>query len=105
MRTGGRKITTETHAGSYTGPSCGLGMEQLHYNVSQNTLWSKQEAGGYSADPNTGYHHLPPLIDTTSSHSYAPTRDLMVEGDSLSSTLAGLRESYYDYNIPKPTEI
>ena len=32
-------------------------------------------------------------------------RDLMVEGDSLSSTLAGLRESYYDYNIPKPTEI
>ena len=32
-------------------------------------------------------------------------RELMVEGDSLSSTLAGLRESYYDYNIPKHTEI
>ena len=27
-------------------------------------------------------------------------------GDSLSSTLAGLRETgYYDYNIPKHTEI
>ena len=30
----------------------------------------------------------------------------MVDGDSLSSTLAGaMRESYYDYNIPKQTEI
>ena len=26
-------------------------------------------------------------------------------GDSLSSTLAGLRESYYEYNIPKQAEI
>ena len=26
-------------------------------------------------------------------------------GDSLSSTLAGLRESYYEYNIPKHAEI
>ena len=60
-------------AGSYSGPACGLGMDQLHYNVGQNSLWSKQEAGGYT-DPNTGYHHLPPLIDATSSHSYAPTR-------------------------------
>ena len=34
-------------------------------------------------------------------------RELMAEGgDSLSSTLAGLRETgYYDYNIPKHTEI
>ena len=66
-------LTDVSIAGSYTGPGCGLGMEQLHYNVSQNSLWSKQEAGGYT-DPNTGYHHLPPLIDTTSSHSYAPAR-------------------------------
>ena len=32
----------------------------------------------------------------------------MIEGDSVSSTLAGLRESYYDYNISniaKHTEI
>ena len=29
----------------------------------------------------------------------------MAEGDSLSSTLAGLRESYYDYNISKHAEI
>ena len=31
---------------------------------------------------------------------------MMVEGaDTLSSTLAGLRESYYEYNIPKHAEI
>lgn len=29
----------------------------------------------------------------------------MAEGDSLSSTLAGLRENYYDYNISKHAEI
>ena len=58
----------------YPASGCGLGMDQLHYNVTGNTLWAKQEAGGYT-DPNTGYHHhhLPPLIDT-SSHSYTPTR-------------------------------
>ena len=59
-------LTDVSVAGSYTGTGCGLGMEQLHYNVAGNS-------GGYT-DPNTGYHHLPPLIDTTSSHSYAPTR-------------------------------
>ena len=33
-------------------------------------------------------------------------RELMAEGgESLSSTLAGLRESYYEYNIPKQAEI
>ena len=26
-------------------------------------------------------------------------------GDSLSSALAGLRESYYDYNMPKVSEM
>jgi len=48
----------------------------------------------------------PGRLDSTSSHPYAP-RELMAEGgDSLSSTLAGLRETgYYDYNIPKHTEI
>ena len=29
----------------------------------------------------------------------------MAEGDSLSSTLAGLRENYYDYNVSKHAEI
>ena len=29
----------------------------------------------------------------------------MVEGDSLSSTLAGVRESYYDYNVTKHSDI
>jgi hypothetical protein len=28
-----------------------------------------------------------------------------VSGDSLSSALAGLRESYYDYNMPKVSEM
>ena len=29
----------------------------------------------------------------------------MVEGDSLSSTLAGVRDSYYDYNVSKHSDI
>ena len=47
-------------------------MEQVHYNVSQAGLWPK-EAGAYT-DPNSGYQHLPPLIDTASSHSYPAGR-------------------------------
>ena len=32
--------------------------------------------------------------------TFGYSRDMMIEpGDSLSSTLAGLRESYYDYNM------
>jgi len=100
--------STVMASGGY--PGCGLGMDHLGYTW-KTGLQGDQGAtgvpGGYTMDP--GYHLLAPsapLLDSTSSHPYAP-RELMAEGgDSLSSTLAGLRETgYYDYNIPKHTEI
>jgi hypothetical protein len=71
-------------------------MEQVHYGNPHH--WPKAEHY-----PDTPYHLVPPL-DPSTSHFHT-NRDLMAEGDSLSSTLAGLRENYYDYNISKHAEI
>eukprot|EP00090_Calanus_glacialis_P010946 TRINITY_DN19426_c0_g1_i1.p1 TRINITY_DN19426_c0_g1~~TRINITY_DN19426_c0_g1_i1.p1 ORF type:complete len:363 (+),score=61.35 TRINITY_DN19426_c0_g1_i1:599-1687(+) len=84
--------------GSLTGygGGCGLNMEQVHYAHQHH--WPKAEHY-----PDAPYHLVAP-IDPATSHFHT-NRDLMAEGDSLSSTLAGLRESYYDYNISKHAEI
>jgi len=77
--------------GSLTGYGCIPGME------GQYAHWPK-EVPHY-----TDHYALAVPVSMAEVHtSHFQTRDLMGEGDSLSSTLAGLRESYnYDYNIVK----
>lgn len=97
-------------AGGYTGGAggCGLSLEQ-YGGVAGGVAWSPAPAPGkvetYADHGHTSYHVPIPLVDPGTSHPYTQ-REMMVEGaDTLSSTLAGLRESYYEYNIPKHAEI
>ena len=63
-------------SGGYPGHSCGLGMDHLSYTWKTGLQGDQGAPGvpvGYTMDP--GYHLLPPsapLLDTTSSHPYAP---------------------------------
>jgi len=98
------------YRGGYTGGAggCGLSLEQ-YGGVAGGVAWSPAPGPGkvetYADHGHTSYHVPIPLVDPGTSHPYTQ-REMMVEGaDTLSSTLAGLRESYYEYNIPKHAEI
>jgi len=88
--------------GSLTGyGGCGgLSMEQAY-----GGQWPKAEhyLGSTKAEHYPDPYLVPALDPVHASHFQS--RELMAEpGESLSSTLAGLRESYYDYNVVKQPE-
>lgn len=63
--------------------------------------WTKMEQYDHAA---SSYQLLPSSLEQAS-HYHAQHREVLDVGDSLSSALAGLRESYYDYNMPKVSEM